>query len=136
MQKILISAIYWTIGMFTFLAIFVAPTKGFGGIIASIFFLVSSLIFLPPTYSWLKPEIVSIYRKEISHSALIYLATTLMIIGILITPADQPKQEQAFANENGTEIVQQQTIESQLENNKEPLVHQILKNVADLVSNL
>ncbi len=115
MRKSLYSALSWTFGMFALLAGLYSFTQGFGGLIASSFFIFAAAGILPATNIWVKEKLSSIYRKPVKQNALVTFSTFLLVLGILASPVENNSNvdEQVFAGENRESVVEEM-------NNQEP----------------
>ena len=139
MFKTLTPALAWTVGMFAFLACIFSFSQGFGGTIASAFFLASGLALFPPTSLWLRPRLESVYRRQVSQSALVTSAIFLLLVGVLAVPVERNLEDnnQAFASEPQMSQQSGQSLEKTEENQETvPLVNELLRQSPKVVGEM
>ena len=129
MFKTITPGLSWTAGTFAFLGCFFTLNHGFGGLIASVFFLVSGLALFPPTRNWLQPKLEEFYLRPVSQSFLVTLACFSLLIGIMAVPVDKNPENNnmVFAGEVNVEEPEE---EEKQENNKKsttPLINEIVR---------
>ncbi len=132
MKQLILSSLLWTVGCFAFLSALLNFTEGFGGIISAIFLLMAAITIFPPTNNWVRPKLISIYRRPILEKQITLVGICLLLVGILATPIQTVVElEPAFASENPSSLENIELKEIKTENKKVPLLKLLLQKIFD-----